>query len=109
MFRWFRVAVVPTALVAACTSGSPGDPSPSASSVGPPVSRPSASPAECDGAPRATCGTVEVPLDRSDPSAGTIRIGYELHPHTDRTEDPLDPIVAAEGGPGYATKASRGS
>jgi pimeloyl-ACP methyl ester carboxylesterase len=50
-----------------------------------------------------------VPLDRADPSAGTIGIGYERYPHTDETRPELETIVAIEGGPGYATTASRGS
>ena len=57
----------------------------------------------------ALCGTIEVPLDRADPSAGTIGIGYERYPHTDTAAAPRETIVAVEGGPGYATTASRGS
>jgi len=56
---------------------------------------------------RARCGHVEVPLDRADPSAGTIRIGYERYPHADATRPARETIVAIEGGPGYATTASR--
>jgi pimeloyl-ACP methyl ester carboxylesterase len=69
-----------------------------------------ASPVEhpCGGGGRALCGTVEVPLDRADPDAGTIGIGYERYPHTDEDRPAREPIVAIEGGPGYATTASRG-
>ncbi len=62
----------------------------------------------CGGRDRAVCGTVEVPLDRADPLAGSIRIGYELYRHTDASRPAREPIVAIEGGPGYATTASRG-
>ncbi|MGZ8593253.1 MAG: alpha/beta hydrolase [Actinomycetota bacterium] len=62
----------------------------------------------CGGRDRAVCGTVEVPLDRADPAAGTIGIGYERYPHTDATRSARETIVAIEGGPGYATTASRG-
>jgi pimeloyl-ACP methyl ester carboxylesterase len=55
----------------------------------------------------ATCGYITRLLDPSDPSVGTINIGYELHVHTDKSKAPLEPIVAMEGGPGYATTASR--
>jgi pimeloyl-ACP methyl ester carboxylesterase len=67
-------------------------------------------PAEHPCGPReaALCGVVEVPLDRADPSAGVIGIGYERYPHTDDTRPALETIVAIEGGPGYATTASRG-
>ncbi len=62
----------------------------------------------CGARDQAICGTVEVPLDRADPSAGSIRIGYELYPHSDATGPARETIVAIEGGPGYATTASRG-
>lgn len=61
----------------------------------------------CGDRGRARCGHVEVPLDRADPSAGTIRIGYERYPRTDTTRPSRETIVAIEGGPGYATTASR--
>jgi len=51
---------------------------------------------------------VTVPLDRSGGVKGTLRIGYGRYPHTDRSAPGLETIVAVEGGPGYATTASRG-
>jgi pimeloyl-ACP methyl ester carboxylesterase len=55
----------------------------------------------------ARCGYVTVPLDRSGRVQGTIRIGYERYPHTDRSQPPLETIVAIEGGPGFPTIQSR--
>jgi pimeloyl-ACP methyl ester carboxylesterase len=62
----------------------------------------------CGARDRARCGHVAVPLDRADASAGTMRIGYERYPHADTGRPAREPIVAIEGGPGYATTASRG-
>jgi len=55
----------------------------------------------------ARCGYVTVPLDRSGHVPGTIRIGYERYPHTNRNQTPLETIVAIEGGPGFPTIQSR--
>lgn len=52
--------------------------------------------------PGAQCGSVTVPLDRSDPSRGTIDIGYVVLPHTDTGRPALGAIVANPGGPGMA-------
>ncbi|WP_139142774.1 alpha/beta hydrolase [Humibacillus sp. DSM 29435] len=46
----------------------------------------------------AWCGSVQVPLDRTDPSAGEIRIGFGWVPSQGR---PQGTLVAQEGGPGY--------
>ena len=61
----------------------------------------------CGARLQARCGKVPVPLDRANPSAGTLYIGYERYPRTDRSSPPLGTIVAIEGGPGFATTASR--
>jgi len=53
---------------------------------------------------------VTVPLDRANPGDGrTIEIAFEVHGYTDLTRTLLEPIVAVEGGPGYASRASRDS
>jgi hypothetical protein len=44
------------------------------------------------------CGSVRVPLDRSDPSAGTIAVGFGWVPASGPVTDP-GTIVAMEGGP----------
>src|SRR5689334_25046495 len=58
--------------------------------------------------PGASCGSVTVPLDRNDPSAGTIDIAYALVPHTDAGRPARGTIVPNPGGPGQATIASAG-
>ena len=64
---------------------------------------------KCNGVPRARCGTVEVPLDRAHPDGRTLPIAFEVYEHSDTSRATLEPIVAVEGGPGYATRASRDS
>ena len=56
--------------------------------------------------PGARCGNVTVPLDRQNPSAGTIDIHYALVPHTDAARPVVGTIVPNPGGPGQATIAS---
>jgi pimeloyl-ACP methyl ester carboxylesterase len=51
------------------------------------------------------CGTVTVPLDRTDPSGATIDIAYELLPHTDTSQPALGTILPNPGGPGNSTTA----
>jgi pimeloyl-ACP methyl ester carboxylesterase len=63
--------------------------------------------AECDAVEGASCGSIERLLDPADPSAGTIDITFELHHARDTSEPVLGTIVAVEGGPGYASTASR--
>jgi len=63
--------------------------------------------APCKNVSGAKCGRVTVPLDRLDPSVGTIDIAFELHPRRNRSKPSLGTIVAVEGGPGYSTTASR--
>ncbi|MBA2337372.1 MAG: hypothetical protein H0V96_06405 [Acidimicrobiia bacterium] len=59
----------------------------------------------CRGMPEVLCGTLTRPLDPVDPDAGTIDIGFELHPS--RTGVAEGTIVTVEGGPGYSSTASR--
>jgi pimeloyl-ACP methyl ester carboxylesterase len=56
--------------------------------------------------PGARCGTVTVPLDRANPSAGTIDIAYALVPRTDTSRPRLGTIAPNPGGPGNSTIAS---
>ena len=55
----------------------------------------------------AYCGSVPRTLDPTGIVRGTIDIHFEYYPHSDTLQDPLEPIMAAEGGPGYATTGSR--
>jgi pimeloyl-ACP methyl ester carboxylesterase len=65
---------------------------------------PAACPPEVSGA---RCGAVVVQLDPADAAAGTLGIRFELYRHRDRSAPAEGTIVAVEGGPGYATTASR--
>ena len=56
----------------------------------------------------AYCGSMERALDPTGQVTGNIQISFEFYPHTDGSQSPLEPIVAAEGGPGYATSGSAG-
>ncbi len=53
------------------------------------------------------CGSVVRALDPTNQVWGTIAIQFEYYPHTDQSQPALQPIMAAEGGPGYATTGSR--
>jgi pimeloyl-ACP methyl ester carboxylesterase len=56
----------------------------------------------------AICGRVPVPLDRDDPSRGTIDIAFELYLHVD--PGPAESAILVNfGGPGGGTTPSRGS
>ena len=46
------------------------------------------------------CGSIDVPLDRVNPGAGSIPIAFYLHEHTDTSVPPAEPIFATPGGPG---------
>ncbi len=50
-------------------------------------------------------GHIVRPLDPADPGVGTTRVGYELY--RARRGPAVGTILAIEGGPGYATTASR--
>jgi len=61
----------------------------------------------CGGPPNLRCGRAELPLNRDNPDGRTIKIGFMLFRHTDRSKPALEPIVAQEGGPGYGSTYSR--
>jgi pimeloyl-ACP methyl ester carboxylesterase len=61
----------------------------------------------CKNLARPRCGRVTVPLDRLDPSMGTIDISFELYPRRNKSQPSLGTIAAVEGGPGFSTTASR--
>jgi pimeloyl-ACP methyl ester carboxylesterase len=62
---------------------------------------------KCPGIPVARCGSITVPVDRAHPGGPTIPIVFELYEHRDTTRPALEPIVAVEGGPGYASRGTR--
>lgn len=51
----------------------------------------------------ARCGSILVPLYRAAPDGGgrRLRVHFRVFPRTDRSKPALEPVVAAEGGPGY--------
>jgi len=57
----------------------------------------------CKDYPKTWCGSLRVPLDRDDATAGTIDIGYAWRPAGGRSRGTL---VANEGGPGYPSLTS---
>jgi pimeloyl-ACP methyl ester carboxylesterase len=62
-----------------------------------------ACPPEAEGA---VCGHVDVPFDRSDPSAGTITVHFELYPHS--APGPAESAILVNfGGPGGSTTSLR--
>ena len=52
-------------------------------------------------APGWLCASLEVPLDRADPAAGTIPIFVWVKPHTDLSAPAAEPFFTTPGGPGY--------
>src|SRR5262249_22181770 len=46
------------------------------------------------------CGSVEVPLDRADPAAGTISVAFYVHRHTEADAPAAEPVFTTPGGPG---------
>ena len=56
----------------------------------------------CDGIDGAQCGTVDVPLDRAHPGAGSLAVAFVVFPHTDASRPAKTPVFATEGGPGYS-------
>lgn len=57
-------------------------------------------------APAAPAASIRVPLDRHHPGLGKLTVRYAVAGHTDRSQPPLEPIVAFEGGPGYGSIGS---
>src|SRR5262245_31580373 len=81
-----------------------GPTSPAAASPTPPAGIPDGL-TKCTQALQAWCGRLEVPLDRSGKTPGTITIGFQYYPARE-TNHPASTLVAHEGGPGYATTDS---
>ncbi len=105
--RWVAsVVVAAAALVGTSTAVATGSSAASAA-IPPAAPRPSVHWGPCVRPQTAQCGQVHVPFDPADPPAGTIAIGFEFHPRRDSNLPSLGTIVAAEGGPGYASTSSR--
>lgn len=63
----------------------------------------------CKGDRSARCGSIKVPLHRSEPQGPKLKVRFRVYPRSDRSRPALEPIVAAEGGPGYSTIESASS
>ena len=63
----------------------------------------------CPGDRSARCGRIRVPLHRTDPAGPRLTVHFRVYPRTDRARPAGEPIVAAEGGPGYGSIDSGGS
>ena len=61
----------------------------------------------CSYAPDAYCGTLPRALDPTGAVPGTIDVFFEVDPHTEKSQPPLEPIVFQEGGPGLGSTFSR--
>ena len=59
-----------------------------------------APPAKCDFSAEGLCGSVTVPLDRSNPGGAKIDVKYVLFEHTDASKPSQGTIFVTEGGPG---------
>jgi pimeloyl-ACP methyl ester carboxylesterase len=55
---------------------------------------------------RLRCGTVDLPLERADPSLGTIPVTFAVRRPNDRSRASQGAIFAVEGGPGYGSIGS---
>ncbi|HMG99032.1 MAG TPA: alpha/beta hydrolase, partial [Gaiellales bacterium] len=49
------------------------------------------------------CGSIDVPLDRANPLAGTTAVGFTLIPHADASIASQGTILAIAGGPGISS------
>src|SRR4051794_30832384 len=57
----------------------------------------------CIPVPAAECGTIRVPLDRSEPGGPSIPIGYALIRHQNQSKAAIGTVVPNPGGPGEST------
>lgn len=84
------------ALLAACTGG--GGPATAPATRSPAAVRPRLVPCTVRG--DLLCGSVDVPLDRANASAGTISVTFYVHPHSDTGAPAAEPVFTMPGGPG---------
>src|SRR3954469_15974177 len=90
--RWLLVAAAAGLLVwTGAVSPSP------AAALSPPVAV--FAPCGPEALPGFVCGSVDVPLDRANPGAGTIAIAFQLFRHTGTAAQPSEAIVVSVGGP----------
>jgi pimeloyl-ACP methyl ester carboxylesterase len=67
-------------------------------------------PCDAGGAPGDwVCATLDVPIDRTDPGAGSIPLKVWARPHTDADAPPAEPVFAPPAGPGAYGLDNRGA
>ena len=64
---------------------------------------------QCSADSEAYCGSVDVPLDRTGATPGSLSIAFRYYPRSDTSRPPLPTIVAHEGGPENSTTGSKSS
>ena len=89
--------LAPAAVLSACGGSDPTPKAPAASALQPCAKVPDL--------PSARCGTVEVPLDRANPSAGTTTVAFALVPRRDSAAPSAGTLAFNPGGPGDPTIA----
>jgi pimeloyl-ACP methyl ester carboxylesterase len=62
----------------------------------------------CGDDPVWLCGTVRVPIDRSQPHGRTLDLAFAVLPHSDPASTTQDALFASDGGPGIANIPNRG-
>ncbi|MBS0377504.1 MAG: alpha/beta fold hydrolase [Proteobacteria bacterium] len=60
----------------------------------------------CDPGQGGYCGSIERPLDPTNPDSELITVGFEFYPHTDTSHPSVGTLLPQEGGPGYSTTGS---
>ena len=90
--------LAPATVLSACGGSEPAPNVPAASALQPCAKVPDL--------PSARCGTVEVPLDRANPSAGTTTVAFALVPRRDTAAPSAGTLAFNPGGPGDPTIAN---
>jgi pimeloyl-ACP methyl ester carboxylesterase len=90
--------LAPAAVLAACGGSDPAPKAPGATAL--------QRCAKVPDLPAARCGTVEVPLDRANPSAGTTTVAFALVPRRDTAAPSAGTLAFNPGGPGDPTIAN---
>ena len=86
------------AILAACPAGSHRSDVPTTAAASPGTGRPRL--VGCTVRGDLLCGSVEVPLDRAHPAAGTISVVFYVHRRSDTDAPAAEPVFVTPGGPG---------
>jgi pimeloyl-ACP methyl ester carboxylesterase len=105
--RGLIAAIAVAALAAGCGGGGAADSSSTAAFQAPSLARSDLHGCGLHILRDFRCGAVRVPWERADPSLGKTSIGFAVRPADNRAAGHRStPIVAVEGGPGYASTRS---